>query len=47
MKTYAHLWLYVAEFFLEWKIFHTTLADESKTDIMFNNPPPKIVSFMK
>jgi hypothetical protein len=25
MKTWGHLWLYLAEFFLEWEIFQTAV----------------------
>jgi hypothetical protein len=33
MKTYVHLW-YVVEFFLEWEIFQTSVAEKIKTHIL-------------
>ena len=48
-KTYAHLWLYIADSFLEWEMFRTKFVDKIKTHI--SCPPsffsPKIVSFMR
>jgi len=37
MKTYVHLWLYIAEFFLEWEMF----TDNKNTILCSINPPPK------
>jgi hypothetical protein len=38
MKTYVHLWQYLAEFFLEWEIFQIKVTEKIKTRIfMFNN----------
>jgi len=36
MKTYTHFWSYLAQFFLEWKMFQTKLV-EKNTHFMFNN----------
>jgi hypothetical protein len=36
MKTYVHLWLYLAEFFLEWEMFQTNVVEKIKTNFMFN-----------
>ena len=33
MKTYTHLWHYLAEFFLEWEMFQTKVAEKIKTHI--------------
>ena len=33
MKTYVHLW-YLAEFFLEWEMFQTKVAERIKTHIL-------------
>jgi len=33
MKTFAHLWLYHAQFFLEWEMFRTKAVDKIKTHI--------------
>jgi len=35
MKTNAHFWYYLAEFFLEWEMFRTKVVDEVKTNILF------------
>ena len=38
MKTYGHLWWYLAELFLECEIFQTKVVDENQTThFMFNN----------
>jgi len=34
MKTYAHLWQHVAEFFLEWEMFQTKFVEKTKTHIL-------------
>jgi len=31
MKTYVRLWYYLAEFFLEWEMFHTEVVEKIKT----------------
>ena len=33
MKNYAHVW-YLAEFFLEWEMFQTKVAQKIKTQIL-------------
>jgi hypothetical protein len=35
MKTCAHLW-YLAQFFLEWEMFHTKVVEKIKTHILFS-----------
>jgi len=48
MKTYAHLWWYRAEFFVEREMFQMKVLEKIKTHILC---PiiffPKIVSFMR
>jgi hypothetical protein len=34
MKTYVHLWQYLAEFFLEWEMFETKVVEKIKTHIL-------------
>jgi hypothetical protein len=34
MKNYAHLWQYLAEFFLEWEMFLTKVVDKIKSHIL-------------
>jgi hypothetical protein len=34
MKTYVHLWQYLAEFFLAWEMFQTKFVDKIKTHIL-------------
>ena len=34
MKTNTHLWSYLAQFFLEWKIFQTKFVAKIKTHIL-------------
>jgi len=34
MKTCVHLWLYLAQLFLEWKIFQTEVAEKIKMHIL-------------
>jgi hypothetical protein len=41
LKTYAHLWKYLAEFSLEWQIFQTNLVVKIKTHLLLNNINPK------
>jgi hypothetical protein len=40
MKTYVHLWQYLAEFFLEWKMLQRKVVERIKTHILFSIPPP-------
>jgi hypothetical protein len=49
MKSYMHLWQYLAESFLKWKTFHTEFVEEIKTHFIFDNIffSPKIMSFMR
>jgi len=38
MKTYVHLWWYLAEFFVEWEMFQTEVVGENQnTHFMFGN----------
>jgi hypothetical protein len=34
MKTYVHLWQYLAELFLEWEMFQTKVTGKIKTNIL-------------
>jgi hypothetical protein len=36
MKTYVHLWQYLAEFFLEWEMFQTIDVEKIKTHILYS-----------
>jgi hypothetical protein len=36
MKTHVNLRLYLAEFFLEWKVFQAKVVEKIKTHFMFN-----------
>ena len=46
MKTFSHLWQYLAEFFLEWEMFHINVLEEIKhIHFMFSNFLSKIVPF--
>jgi len=36
MKTKAHLWEYLAEFFLEWEMFQTEVVEKIKTHILLS-----------
>jgi hypothetical protein len=47
MKTYVHLWYYVAGFLLNWEMFQAKVVQKIKPHFMFNNFFPKIVPFMK
>jgi hypothetical protein len=42
MKTYAHTWRYLGEFFLEWEMFQTEVAEKIRKHILCstNSPPP-------
>ena len=37
MKTYVHLWRYVAEFFVEWETSETKAVDKIKTHFVVSN----------
>ena len=37
MKTYVHLWSYLALFFLEWEMFSADFVEKIKTHFIFNN----------
>jgi len=39
MKTYAHLWSYVAQFFLGWEMFWSNFVEKIKTFFMSSNFP--------
>jgi len=48
MKTYAHLWQYLPDFFLEWEMFETTAVEKIGIHILCSlNFFPKIVPFMR
>ena len=34
MKTYSHLWRYLAYFFLEWEIFQIDVVEKIKTHVL-------------
>ena len=34
MKTQVHLWKYLAQFFLEWEIFHSEVVEKMNTHIL-------------
>jgi hypothetical protein len=36
MKTYVHLWQYLAEFVLEWEMFQTNVVEKIKTHILYS-----------
>jgi hypothetical protein len=36
MKTYVHFLSYLAQFFLEWEMFHIKFVEKIKTHFMFN-----------
>ena len=36
MKTKIHLWSYLVQFFLEWKMFQTKVVDKIKTHILYS-----------
>ena len=47
MKTFSHLRQYLAEFFLEWKIFQTKVAEKTKTHTLYSVTSfPKIMPFI-
>jgi hypothetical protein len=37
VKTCVHLWLYLAEFFLEWEMLQTKVVQKTKTQIIFSH----------
>jgi hypothetical protein len=44
MKTFSHLWQYLAKFFLEWEMFYKKVLEKIKTHILcsvtfFRNSP--------
>jgi hypothetical protein len=48
MKTYVHLWQYLAKFFLEWEMFWAKVVEKIKTYILCSITfSPKIVSFRR
>jgi len=48
MKATLHIWLYLAQFFLEWEMFQTKRVEEIKTHILCSMTFfPKIMPFMK
>ena len=47
MKTFSHLWQYVADFFLEREMFEKSYRENQNTHFMYSNLFfPKIVPFM-
>jgi len=37
-RTYVHLWMYLAEFFLEWEVFQKKYCRENQnTDFVFSD----------
>ena len=36
MKTFSHLWQYLAYFFLEWEMFQIKLVDKIKAHILYS-----------
>ena len=36
MKTYVHLWQYLAEVFWQWEMFQTKVVEEIKTHILYS-----------
>jgi hypothetical protein len=38
MKTFWHLWQYLAEFFLKWDIFQIKFVEKVKTHILWSVP---------
>jgi hypothetical protein len=47
MKTFQHLWQYLADIFLQWKMFYIKVADKIKQTFHVQNLFPKIVEFIK
>jgi len=48
MQTDVHLWQYIAEFFLEWEMFHTEVLEKMKAQfcVQYSPFPRNIVPFM-
>jgi hypothetical protein len=36
MKTFAHLWKYLATFFLEWEMFYIKVTEKIKTHVLYS-----------
>jgi len=47
MKSYAHLWQYLAEFFLEWEMFQAEVVEKNRTHFVLNNFNREAVSFVR
>jgi hypothetical protein len=47
MKTDIHILSYLAQFFLEWRIFQTQTVEKLETHFILNNVLPKIVPFVR
>ena len=50
VKTYVHVWSYLTELSLEWKMFQTDVVEKIKTRVLCSVTsffPPKIVTFMR
>jgi hypothetical protein len=47
MKTFSHLWKYLAEFFLEWEMFQMRVVEKISFNFMFSNIFPKIEQFVR
>jgi hypothetical protein len=43
MNAYVYFWYCIAESFLDWEMFETTVVEKVKTHFMFNKstPPPR------
>ena len=46
MNSCVNLWQYLPAFVLEWETFRTEVVEKFKTNFMFKNCFPKIVSFL-
>jgi len=47
MKTSAHLWQYLAEFFLEWEVFQTKAPQKIKIHNLCSVTPPPLPPTVK
>ena len=47
MKTDIHFWSYLAQFFLQWKIFQTKVVEKIQTHILVSVTFSKILPFMR
>jgi hypothetical protein len=52
MKTFSHLWQYLAEFFLAWEMIQIRHIEKFKSNILFSKtfpppPPPKTEPFVR